>query len=98
MKFLLASVLLSGALVSNAMAANCKRGQLSFNFSNLPVRQAFAMFADIAGLKARIDPSITATEPMRFGCTNWRVLAEGLAKQQHLRLEIRRGVMYVRKK
>jgi len=97
-RHLLAAVLVFGSLSASAAVPNCRRGELSFNFSNIPVKQAFAIFADFAGLKPRIDPSIDASEPMRFGCTNWRDVAEALARQQHLRLEIRDGVMYVRKK
>ena len=98
MKYRLATLLFAGALVSNAAAAKCKQGELSFNFSRLPVREAFAIFADYAGLKPRIDPSIRGAEAMYFVCTNWRVAAESLARQQHLSLEIKHGVMYVRKK
>ena len=98
MKYLLATLLLFGALMSNASAAKCKRGEVSFNFSKLPVREAFAIFADYAGLEPRVDPSIRGSEAMYFVCTNWRVAAESLARQQHLRLEIKHGVMYVHKK
>jgi type II secretory pathway component GspD/PulD (secretin) len=97
MKYLLATLLLAGAIMSNASAAKCKPGELSFNFSKLPVREAFAIFADCAGLKPRIDPSIRGAEAMYFVCTNWRVAAKALARQQHLSLEIKHGVMYVRK-
>jgi hypothetical protein len=52
--------------------ADCPDGQLQFSFSNLPVREAFALFADFAGLKPEIDLSLTQSEPMSFGCTPWR--------------------------
>ena len=98
MRHLSIALLLAGTLISGATAADCKQDELEFNFSNLQVKQAFALFADFAGLRAQIDQSITQSEPMRFGCTNWRVAAESLARKHNLHLEIKNGVMYVRKR
>jgi hypothetical protein len=95
---LLVAVYLGGTLISEATAADCKRGELEFNFSNIQVKQAFAIFADFAGLRPRIDQSIEQSEPMHFGCTDWRVAAENLARKHGLRLEIRNGAMYVHKR
>lgn len=98
MRHLLIAAFLGGTLISDALAADCKGDELAFNFSNLPVKQAFAILADFAGLRAQIDQSIEQSEAMNFGCTNWRVVAENLARKHDLRLEIQNGVMYVRKR
>jgi type II secretory pathway component GspD/PulD (secretin) len=98
MKRLLVAALIFGSLLSGAMARNCNDDELTFNFSNLPVRQAFAILADFAGLRPQIDPSIQQSEAMRFECVNWRVVAEDLARKHDLNLEIKDGVMSVRKK
>jgi hypothetical protein len=78
--------------------ADCPDGQLQFSFSNLPVREAFALFADFAGLKPEIDLSLTQSEPMSFGCTPWRIAATKLADRHHLSLRIENGIMYVSRK
>ena len=98
MKHLLIAVFIAGNLIPEAMAADCRQNELEFNFSNLQVKRAFAIFADFAGLQAQIDQSIEQSEPMKFGCTDWRVAAESLARKHNLLLEIRSGVMYVRKR
>ena len=82
-------------LASLSANAECPNGQLQFSFSNLEVRAAFALFADVAGLKADIDSSLTQSEPMKFGCTPWRVAAKDLADRHNLSLRIENGVMHV---
>src|SRR5262245_37254746 len=98
MRSVLIGIFLAGNLISEAMAADCRQDELQFNFSNLQVKRAFAIFADFAGLRAQIDQSIEQSEPMAFGCTNWRVAAENLARKHNLHMEISNGVMYVRKR
>ena len=85
-------------LASIPANADCPEGNLQFSFSNLEVRAAFALFADVAGLKADIDSSLTQSEPMKFGCTPWRVAAKDLADRHNLSLRIENGVMHVSRK
>lgn len=99
MKFTLAAIFGLGFVsFSNLANAGCPDGQLQFAFSNLKVSEAFAIFADVAGLKAQIDRSLTQSEPMKFGCTPWRVAAQDLADRHNLSLRIEKGVLYVSKK
>jgi hypothetical protein len=85
-------------LVSISANADCPEGQLQFTFSNLKVTEAFAILADVAGLKPDIDHSITPSEAMKFGCTPWRVVAKDLADRHNLSLRIENGVMHVSRK
>lgn len=78
--------------------ANCPDGQLQFSFSNLKVREAFAILADFTGLRPEIDSSITQSEPMKFGCTPWRVVAQDLADRHKLNWRSENGVLYVSRK
>ena len=78
--------------------ASCPDGQLQFSFSNLKVGEAFAILAEVAGLKPQIDPTLTQSEPMKFDCTPWRVVANDLAARHNLSLEIKNGVLKVSKK
>ena len=78
--------------------ANCPEGQLQFSFSNLKVSEAFAILANVAGLKPDIDHSLTQSEAMKFGCTPWRVVAKDLADRHNLSLRIENGVMHVSRK
>jgi type II secretory pathway component GspD/PulD (secretin) len=97
LKALLLLILLAAGLCSGATAAECKKDELTFNFSNLPVRQAFSVIADFAGLRPRIDSAIDASGPIQFVCTHWRVAAENLARRHNLRLSIEGGVLQVSK-
>ena len=92
------SLILGCICFSNTANANCPDGQLQFSFSNLKVSEAFAIFADFAGLRVEIDRSLTQSEPMNFGCTPWRVAAKNLADRHNLSLRIENGSMYVSKK
>ena len=83
--------------LSTSSYANCPDGQLSFSFSNLEVKKAFAIFADFAGLRPVIDQSISQSTPMNFGCTPWRAAANDIAQKYQLTLKIDQGVMYVTK-
>jgi len=83
------------ALASISADANCPDGQLRFSFSNLKVVDAFAILADFAGLKPDIDHSLTQSEPMKFGCTPWRVVAQDIANRHNLSLRIESGVLHV---
>lgn len=85
-------------LTSILANADCPEGQLQFSFSSLKVSEAFAILADVAGLKADIDHSLTQSEAMKFGCTPWRVVANDLADRHNLSLRIRDGVMHVSRK
>jgi type II secretory pathway component GspD/PulD (secretin) len=87
--------LLAGGLSSGATAGECAKDELTFNFSNLPVRDAFAVLADFAGLRPQVDAAIVESGPIRFVCTNWRVAAQDLARRHNLRLRIEGGVMQV---
>jgi hypothetical protein len=86
------------ALTSISANAYCPDGQLQFSFSNIKVAEAFAILADVAGLKTDIDRSLTQSEPMKFGCTPWRVVAQDLADRHNLSLRIEDGVMHVSSK
>jgi hypothetical protein len=86
------------ALAPISANAECPNGQLQFSFSNLKVGEAFAILADVAGLKPDIDHSLTESEPMKFGCTPWRVVAQELADRHNLSLTIENGVMHVTRK
>jgi hypothetical protein len=85
-------------LASVSANADCPDGQLQFSFSNLKVGEAFAILADVAGLKPDIDHSLTQSEAMKFGCTPWRVVAKELADRHNLSLRIENGVMHVSRK
>jgi hypothetical protein len=97
MRHLLIAIVLVLTQISEATAAECKQDELSFDFSNIQVKKAFAIFADFAGLQAHIDQTIEQSEPMHFGCTNWREAAEYFARKHNLHLKIENGVMYVTK-
>jgi len=97
MKILLLIGLLAAGSCPGATAGECKDDELTFNFSSLPVRQAFAVIANFAGLRPQIDSSIDVSEPIRFVCTNWRVAAENLARKHNLRLGIDGGILKVSK-
>jgi len=99
MKRTVAAILGLWFFCSSATAiAGCPDDQLQFAFSNLKVKEAFAIFADFAGLKPEIDSSLTQSEPMKFGCTPWRVAAKNLADRHNLSLRIEKGVLHVSKK
>jgi hypothetical protein len=99
MKWTIAAFLSLGCICfSNTANANCPDGQLQFAFSNLKVIEAFAILADFAGLKPEIDHSLTQSEPMKFGCTPWRVVAKDLADRHNLSVRIENGYMYVSRK
>jgi hypothetical protein len=85
-------------LLASISANACPDGQLRFSFSNLEVGAAFALLAEVAGLKADIDHSLTQSEPMKFDCTPWRVVAKDLADRHNLSLRIENGVMHVSRK
>jgi hypothetical protein len=96
MKALLLGAMLAAGLSFPASAGQCEKGdEITFSFSNLEVKAAFAIIADAAGLKPRIDSSINASEAMRFTCMSWRVIAEDLARRHNLRLKIEGGVLQV---
>lgn len=96
MRRAMAAVLVLGCMCSsNSANANCPDGQLQFSFSNLRVREAFAILADFTGLKPEIDPSISESEAMKFGCTPWQVVAQDLADRHKLTWRVERGVLYV---
>jgi hypothetical protein len=97
MKALLPGLLAAAALASGATAGECRKDELTFNFSNLPVRDAFAVLADFAGLRPQVDAGIDASGPIRFVCKNWRVAAQDLAREHNLRLSIEGGVLRVRR-
>ena len=99
MKRTIAAILSLGCICFSSLAnANCPDGQLQFSFSNLKVIEAFAILADFAGLKPDIDHSLTQSEPMKFGCTPWQVVAKDLADRHNLSLRIENGSMYVSRK
>ena len=89
--------LLAAGWCSVGAASECAKDELTFNFSNIPVRDAFSVLADFAGLRPRLDPAITESTSIRFTCLNWRVAAEDLARKHHLRLTIDGGVLQVSK-
>ena len=96
MKALLLGAMLTAGWCANASAGQCENeDQITFSFSNLEVKMAFAIIADKAGLKPRIDSSINQSEARRFTCVSWRVIAEDLARRHHLRLKIEGGVLQV---
>src|SRR5262245_18988478 len=97
MKRAIAAMLILGACSSNPAAA-CPDGQLQFSFSSLKVIEAFAILADFAGLKPDIDHSLTQSEPMKFGCTPWQVVARDLADRHNLTVKIENGVLRVSRK
>ena len=95
-KQLLAFTVLAAGLCASTSAVGCdKEGELQFSFSNLKVREAFAIFADFAGLRPDIAAAIVESGPIKFGCTHWRVAAESLARQYHLRMRVAGGVLRV---
>lgn len=99
MKRTAAAILAFGLIVSSSSAiAGCPDGELQFSFSNLSVKEAFAILADVAKLKPVIDSALTQAEPMKLGCTPWRVVAKDLADRHNLLLRIENGSMYVSKK
>jgi len=82
-----------------ARAEQCAAGdELSFNFQNLNLITAFSILADFSKNKLLIDQSINWTGPIVFGCLPWRKLAQDLADEHNLKVQIRDGVMYVSKK
>ena len=99
MKRSIAAILSLGCICFSSSAyANCPDGQLQFAFSDLKVRDAFAILADFAKLRPEIDSSVTQSEPMNFGCTPWRVVAKNIADRHNLSLRIENGYMYVSRK
>jgi len=99
MKRTIAPILLLASIgFANSALADCPEGQLQFHFSNLKVREAFAIFANVAGLRPDIDRTVTEAEPINFGCTPWRVAAQNLADRHNLSLRIENGVMHVSRK
>jgi hypothetical protein len=84
--------------IANPAHAGCPDGQLQFAFSNLKVRDAFAILADVAGLKPEIARSLTQSEAINFGCTPWRVAAQRLADRHNLSLKIENGYLYILRK
>lgn len=95
MKRTIAAILVLGCAGFSNPANACPEGQLQFSFSNLKVIEAFAILADFAKLKPEIDHSLTQAEPMKFGCTPWRVVAQDLADRHNLIVKIENGVMRV---
>lgn len=80
---------------STASASECRNDELTFNFSNIRTREAFAVLADFAGLRPQVDSSIESAGPLKFVCKPWRAAAEELAAKYNLRLRIENGVMSV---
>jgi hypothetical protein len=91
---LFATLLLSQTAFANE---KCVAGELRFTFNKLDIKTAFSILADFSGSKLVIDPSISWTGPLNFGCTPWRKVAEDLARTHNLTLEIKDGTMYVAK-
>ena len=87
--------ILGVGVFSTASASDCRDDELTFNFSNIRTREAFAVMADFAGLRPQIDASIESSGPLKFVCTPWRAAAEELATKYNLRLRVENGVMYV---
>ena len=82
-----------------ARAEQCAAGdELSFNFQNLNLITAFSILADFSKSKLLIDESISWSGPIVFGCLPWRKVAQDLADQHNLKVQIRDGLMYVSKK
>jgi type II secretory pathway component GspD/PulD (secretin) len=82
----------------SARADNCPDGTVTFNFDHVPIKRAFMIFADVAGLKPSIDPAITAAGPVHFQCMQWQVAAGNLAEKYNLRINVEKGTLYVTKK
>lgn len=93
---LLFAILLFGRL---ARAEECAASdELSFNFQNLNLVTAFSILADFSKNKLLIDQSIDWSGPIVFVCLPWRKVAQDLADQHNLKVQVRDGVMYVSKK
>ena len=93
-RLVLLAILGVGA-ISAASASECRDDELTFNFSNIRTREAFAVLADFAGLRPQIDASVDSSGPLKFVCRPWRAVAEDLARTYNLRLRIENGVMHV---
>jgi hypothetical protein len=92
----IAAVLSVGFMcLANAANAECAKDALTFNFSSIKVIEAYAILADFAGLKPEVDHSLQQSEPMKFVCVPWRVVAQDLADRHNLNLKIENGVMRV---
>jgi type II secretory pathway component HofQ len=71
---------------------------ISMNFRDLNVITAYSIMADFAGCKLVMDDSIQASGPMHFTEVPWRDVAQSLANEYKLTVEIRDGIMTVRKR
>lgn len=99
MKRMMAAILSLGFMcLSNPAIAGCPDGSLTFNFSSIKVVEAYAILADFAHIEPDIDQSLQQSEPMKFVCVPWRVVAQDLTDRHNLVLKIENGVMRVTRK
>jgi hypothetical protein len=71
------------------------KDELRFLFRKIELKEAFSIFADFSGYKLVMDQSIAWSGPMAFECTSWRKVAQELATEHGLRLEIKNKTIYV---
>lgn len=81
-----------------AHADDCPDGTLTFNFEQLEVTKAFAIFADFAGLTPNIDQSIPDRGRIVFHCMPWQTAARDLAAKYRLNMRIENRTLYLSKK
>jgi len=82
----------------NARADDCPDGTITFNFDQVEVKMAFAIFADHAGLTPNIDPSIADKGRIVFRCMQWQTAARELAARYKLNMRVENRTLYVSKK
>lgn len=81
--------------ISSGSQAACPDGELRFSFDNLPLRTAFVLMADNAGMKVTFRDMPGKVAPVKFPCTPWRQAVEGLAEKHGLSVRIEGKTLHV---
>lgn len=80
---------------SSGSQAACPDGELRFSFDNLPLRTAFVLMADNAGMRVKFRNMPGKVVPVKFPCTPWRQAVEGLAEKHGLSVRVEGKTLHV---
>lgn len=76
----------------------CVGDELSLSFRNVPLPVVLQVVADFSGRRANVDPSITESAPITFGCTPWRRVLQDIAQVHRLNILVEEKWIVVRRR
>jgi hypothetical protein len=76
----------------------CVGDELSLSFRNIALPVVLQVLADFSGRRANVDPAITETAPMNYGCTPWRQVLQDIAQRHRLNILVEEKWIVVRRR